>query len=142
MFFGEYEHQLDDKNRIRIPSKLKLSLGKEYFFMKGTTKSISVYPISKLEEYVSKFKNISSLDKEAQESLSMVLGSIKVAEEDGQGRVNLPDTLRAYAEINKDIVSVGMIDHIDIYSKEERTRLENEKNYTDRLALLKEKVEG
>lgn len=140
MLFGEYDHQVDAKNRIRIPSKLKAELGNGYVFMKGASKCISVYPASKVDELVGQFSNISVFDSEAQESFAEFMSSFYPGDEDGQGRVVLPEKLREYAGIEKDVVTIGMVNHIDIYSKAERDRLKKEKSYSERIKILKDRL--
>ena len=140
MLFGEYDHQVDSKNRIRIPSKLKAEIGSDYVFMKGASKCISIYPASKVDELVNQFSGVSAFDKDAQESLAEVMSSFYPGIEDVQGRVVIPEKLREYAGIDKEVVTIGMVNHIDIYSKQERERLKAEKTYQERVALLKDKL--
>ena len=140
MLFGEYDHQVDSKNRIRIPSKLKSELGSEYVFVKGAAKCISIYPADKATELVSQFSQISPFDKVAQESFSEFMASFHPGDEDVQGRVVIPEKLRIYAGIEKEVVTIGMVNHIDVYAKEERERIKNEMTYEDRIAILKDKL--
>ena len=140
MLFGEYDHQVDAKNRIRIPVKLKSELGSNYVFMKGAAKCISVYPASKVDELVSSLSGISTFDAEAQKSFAEFMASFYPGDEDGQGRVVIPEKLREYAGIDKEVVTIGMVNHVDIYSKEERERIKNEMSYQDRISLLKDRT--
>lgn len=140
MLFGEYDHQVDAKNRIRIPSKLKSELGTKYVFMKGAAKCISVYPEDKVNELVGQFSGLSPFDKDAQVSYAEFMSSFHYADEDGQGRIVIPEKLRIYAGIEKDVVTIGMVNHIDIYSKEERDRIKNEKTYEERINLLRDRL--
>lgn len=137
MFFGEYDHQVDAKNRIRIPSKFKSELSNGYYFVKGTTKCISIYPTANMEQFVNQFSGVNILDTEGQEALTEIFGNVFPGDEDGQGRVVLPKALREYAGIEKDVVAVGMVNRIDIYAKEERERIRNEKSYNERLSALR-----
>ncbi len=140
MLFGEYSHQVDAKNRIRIPSKLKSELGSGYVFMKGAAKCISVYPADKVGELVGQFSGLSTFDKEGQESLMEFMSSFFPGDEDGQGRVVIPENLRIYAGIDKEVVTIGMVNHVDIYSKEERDRIKGEKTYSERINILKDRL--
>ena len=70
MFSGEYAHQLDEKNRIRIPAKYKAELGDKYVCCKGATKCIYVMPVAAFEKEAEKFSAISLFDEEAQDALS------------------------------------------------------------------------
>ena len=139
MLFGEYSHQVDAKNRIRIPSKLKAELKSGYVFMKGAAKCISVYPADKVDELVSQFSGLSTFDKEGQESFMEFMSSFYPGDEDGQGRVVIPENLRIYACIDKEVVTIGMVNHVDIYSKEERERIKAEKTYAERRRSSKDR---
>jgi MraZ protein len=68
------------------------------------------------------------------------MSSFYPGDEDGQGRVVLPEKLREYAGIDKEVVTIGMVNHIDIYAKEERERLKKEKTYSERIKILKDKL--
>ncbi|MBR2322009.1 MAG: division/cell wall cluster transcriptional repressor MraZ [Clostridia bacterium] len=140
MLFGEYSHQVDAKNRIRIPSKLKSELGSGYVFMKGAAKCISVYPADKVDQLVGQFSGLSTFDKVGQESLMEFMSSFYPGDEDGQGRVVIPENLRIYAGIDKEVVTIGMVNHVDIYSKEERDRIKAEKTYSERIDILKDRL--
>lgn len=144
MFFGEYSHQIDAKNRIRIPSRLKSELNEEYVFCKGTTKCIIIYPKSELENIKQDFLKLNKFDVEEQTSAMEMFASIFPGIEDGQGRVVLPEKLRSYAGLNgdeKDIVIVGVVNRIEIYAKSERERIANEMSYQDRLKILADRTE-
>ena len=60
--------------------------------------------------------------------------------EDGQGRVVIPEKLRIYAGIDKEVVSIGMGDHIDLYALEERNNIRSEKSYGDIISVLQGKL--
>ncbi len=140
MLFGEYEHQVDAKNRIRIPSRFKTFIGNDYVFMKGSNKCISVYPLKVFEERYGKFASVSVFDAEGQKALAEIFSSCFSAQEDGQGRVVIPEKLRTYAGIDKDVVSIGLGDHIDMYSYEERNNIRSDKSYGDIVSVLQGKI--
>ena len=68
------------------------------------------------------------------------MSSFYPGDEDGQGRVVIPEKLREYAGIDKEVVTIGMVNHIDIYAKEERERLKKEKTYQERISILKDRL--
>lgn len=137
MFFGEYDHLVDAKNRIRIPSKFKQELSNGYFFVMGNGKYISIYPAENMEKFVNQFNGVDDLNADAQGELSIIYGSVFPGDEDGQGRVVIPKNLRDHACIDKDVVSVGMVNRIDIYAKEVRDELRNKRTHAERLEFLK-----
>ncbi len=122
MFFltGEYNHQLDDKNRIRIPRKLKDAVpsGEKLFISKGTDGCLFVLPQSTVEDKIEKIKAIKMGDSERQKGLRSFTKSIEPIEEDAQGRTVLSPVLRDYAHIKKDIKILGTGERIEIWAKE------------------------
>lgn len=121
LFFGTYEHQLDDKNRLRIPSKFKKALtgevgDKSYSFARGLNKCIYVFPDDVLEEMMEEIA--SERCGEASPASLLFFSSIYSADEDAQGRVVLPAKLKEQAEIKKDIVTIGRGKRLEIWSAE------------------------
>jgi MraZ protein len=117
MLTGEYNHQLDAKNRIRIPAKLKKELGQEYYFTTGTDGCIFVVPKETIDAQLEVMKQIPISDPR-QAALRRLSRSYILAEEDNQGRFVLNPTLRKYAKIDKDIVFIGAVNRIEIWAKE------------------------
>jgi MraZ protein len=118
MLTGEYFHQLDAKNRIRIPSKLKKELGEEYYFAKGTNGCIAVFPKEKAESILNQLQETKLADLEQQKGLRSFAKSFVAGEEDNQGRVVLNPVLKDFAKIKKDIVICGAISRVEIWAKE------------------------
>ncbi|MDE6074997.1 MAG: hypothetical protein K2G26_01010 [Clostridia bacterium] len=87
MLTGEYNHQLDAKNRMRIPAKLKKELGDEYYFAKGSNHCIYVFSKETVEQQFESLKDIKLSDLERQKSVRAFAKSFVPAVEDGQGRV-------------------------------------------------------
>lgn len=143
MFFGEYEHQKDDKNRIRIPPKFKSAdvFKGEYVFAKGFDGVINVYPKEVAEERTKKYRDaISEFDEEGQAALMEYMSSMYNAAEDKQGRVALPDTLVTDAGLEKDLVTVGMIDHLAIMNKSTREKKREQKSFAASMKILSDRI--
>ena len=121
LFRGTYEHQLDDKNRLRIPAKFKKGLTgeageKTYSFARGLNQCIYVFPDDVLEEMIEELSEERLGDSSAASLL--FFSNIFSAEEDAQGRVVLPSRLKAAAGIKKDVVTVGRGKRLEIWSAE------------------------
>ncbi|MBQ2702129.1 MAG: hypothetical protein IJF64_03975 [Clostridia bacterium] len=120
LFRGVFEHQLDDKGRLRIPAKFKKKLeefpDKTYSFVRGLKGRIYVFPDSVLDEILEEIAD-EKISESSKGSL-MLFSSVFPAEEDAQGRVTLPSKLREAAKIKKDIVTVGMGKRLEIWSAE------------------------
>ena len=102
MFFGEFFHQIDDKNRIRIPTPFKSELGASFYFAKGLDGVINILPVKMVEEQLLKLQTISDFDADGQDALLEYTSSVYFVSEDKQGRVRIPDALVEFAHIEKD----------------------------------------
>ncbi|MBQ8405958.1 MAG: hypothetical protein IJX09_04830 [Clostridia bacterium] len=121
MFKGMFEHQLDDKNRIRIPSKFKKELTGEngdrsYSFFRGMNNCICVMADDELDDLIAGLSE--EAISESNQASAMFFSSIFSAEEDAQGRVVLPAMLKRIAGIKKDIITVGRGKRLEIWSAE------------------------
>lgn len=131
-----FEHQVDAKNRIRIPAKLHGNLGKEFYLMPGTDGCISVYSKDALDGLIASLVDVRSGDGALLKAKRKVASVIRSVVEDEQGRTLLPQKLREYAGITKNVVSVGMIDHIEIWSKEKYDEIVEPMSVDEALKLL------
>ncbi|MBO5411559.1 MAG: hypothetical protein J6A38_00530 [Clostridia bacterium] len=121
MFKGMFEHQIDDKNRLRIPSKFKKELTgehgeKTYSFCRGMHRCICVMSDDVLDETISSISEEGI--SETSEASTLFFGSIFSAEEDAQGRVVLPAMLKKMAGIQKDIITLGRGKRLEIWAAE------------------------
>lgn len=124
--YGTYEHQLDDKNRMRIPAKFLSVFEKEYeneplYFVIYAPGRISVMPESVLDSKMAMLEQLNPLYEGEMDALSKIIGTAEEVNKDGQGRAIIPKALRAEVGIKKDVVTVGMGDYIEIWSKEVRS---------------------
>ncbi len=118
LFFGKQEHQLDDKHRLRIPSKFRKDLvgetGAPYYFFRGKDGCIGVMSEATM------MATFAPLSKGGIGDTSgikrAILSSIAMAEEDAQGRVVLPLALRVEAGITKDVITIGVGNYIEIWA--------------------------
>ncbi len=110
---GTYEHQLDAKNRIRIPAKFRKEMGDELFFMLRPSGCIGVYSREGIDPLLEKLNNVTT--KEELEAARIIYRSIQPVEEDTQGRIVLSASLRAAAKIERDVVTVGMGRYLEIW---------------------------
>ncbi len=120
MLTGEYSHQLDAKNRMRIPARLKKELGDEYYFCIGTNHCIAVLSKQEAEVRLEKLNAVKYGDLKNQKVLREIAKSFVPAVEDSQGRVVLPPELRRHALLgkeDKELVICGAVNRIEIWAK-------------------------
>jgi MraZ protein len=119
MFYGEYEHTIDDKNRLTLPARFRDDLEGGVVLSRGIERSVDVYPRASWDENVARIADLDSLTREAREMKRFVFAGATVAELDKQGRVIVPAHLATHAGIDKDVVLAGVHDHIEIWDRSE-----------------------
>ena len=111
-YSGYYEHSLDPKGRITIPSKFRDQLGK--------TIAIELYSLTEWNAVYEKFEKIDENDEEAYNRMRKLLAtSVDDNEMDRQGRLLVPTTLRAYAKLEKDVVISGAGRHVEVWNRDD-----------------------
>ena len=118
MFMGEYSHTIDAKGRLIVPSKFREQLGNEFVITKGLDGCLFVYSNAEWENIEEKFQNIPLTTKDARKFSRFFFSGAAVCEVDKQGRILLPQGLREYAGLQKDVVLAGVLSRIAIWSKE------------------------
>lgn len=121
MFMGEYNHTIDAKGRLIVPSKFREQLGNEFVVTKGLDGCLFVYSNEEWQRIETSFREKPLTSKEARKFSRFFFAGAAVCEVDKQGRILLPANLREYAGIDKDVVSVGVLSRVEIWSKERWT---------------------
>ena len=137
MLTGKYNHSLDSKNRIIIPSKLKEQLGAKITIMRGSDKCLTMYSAEEWESYAQK---ISELPKTQVREITRYLYSNSIeVQPDAQGRVMLLPEMLEFAGITKNIITVGCGKYAEIWSEEvwnEQNLDKEPDNFTEMLLEL------
>lgn len=138
MLIGSYQHTVDSKGRIFIPSKLKSDLGDQFVIVRGISENLMAFPKKEFERFVEKYQELPISDVETQDFFRLFFASASMCETDKQGRVVVPQELREYAGIMENVVIVGMITRLEIWAPEKfkvSSNIEKEK-YTKILSGL------
>lgn len=117
-FTGEYEHSLDTKGRVIVPAKLRDDLGESFMITMGFDGCLCAYPNDEWEIFVAKLRSLPELRKEARATLRHFVARAGRCELDKQGRILIPAKLREFAGLEKEIVFVGALSKVEIWSKE------------------------
>jgi MraZ protein len=115
MFYGEYEHSVDDKKRLTLPARFRDDLADGVVLARGIEKNIDVYPRASWDANVARIAELDSLNREAREMKRFVFAGATVTELDKQGRVLIPPHLVSHAGIEKDVVLAGVHDRLEIW---------------------------
>lgn len=138
MFMGEYNHTLDAKGRLIIPSKFREVLGDGFVVTKGMDGCLFVFTDSEWQAFAEKLHSLPMIDKEARQFTRFFLAGAAEVEVDKQGRILIPQVLREFAGITKDAVLVGVGSRVEIWSRE---RWEGTVTYQDMEDISKHMIE-
>ena len=118
MFTGTYENSIDSKNRLIIPAKYRKQLGGECVQSRGYDRCIYIYTMEDWGLLVEKLKELRQSDPAIREFIRKLFSQASECKLDSQGRVIVPANLKSYARIDKDLVTLGAMDKIEVWSKE------------------------
>lgn len=133
MFIGEYTYNLDDKNRLAVPSKFREFFNTGLVITKGLDNCLFVYTKKEWQKLVDRLANLPiSQAKSRAFSRLMLAGAMDLAL-DKQGRIVLPDYLKKFAGLNKQVVLAGLYNRLEVWDakKWEKYQVVSEKDTTD-----------
>ncbi len=117
-FFGEFEHSLDPQRRVAIPSNWRKEKKTTFFLLPGRHNTLQLIPFSTFRETLMKFKKISFADPAASLAFARLGASGQECECDKQGRIQIPQKLIEQAGLKNQVVMIGSLTTIQIWSKE------------------------
>ena len=118
MFMGEHSHTIDAKGRIIIPAKFREELGAQFVLTLGLDHCLTIYPMEEWNKFQEQLNQLPRTNKETRVFRRFFTAKAAICELDKQGRILLPQTLREFAELEKDVVLAGNLNRIEIWSKE------------------------
>lgn len=119
MFFGEYEHTIDDKGRLTLPARFREAFGEGVVISKGLDANLDAYPRANWRESVeARLAELDPFTREARELKRFFFAGAADAELDRQGRVLVPPALARHAGLGKDVLVAGVHDHLEIWDRQ------------------------
>lgn len=116
MFMGEFQHNIDNKGRMIVPAKFREGLGETFVVTRGLDTCLFVYPMSEWKILEEKLKKLPLTKKDARAFTRFFFSGAVECEIDKQGRINIPQTLRQYASLEKECVIIGVSNRIECWS--------------------------
>ena len=117
MFLGEYQHSLDAKGRIILPSKFRGLLADGCVLTRGLDKCLAVYPPQEWESVSARLRESSQSNRQVRDFLRIWYASAVEEEPDKQGRITVPEHLREYAGLEREVTVAGVHDHLEIWDR-------------------------
>lgn len=117
MLIGEYEHSLDAKGRLIMPSKLRQDMGETFIVTKGLDGCLFAFSQNEWLNFETKLKALPLSDKNARNFVRFFLSGATECEIDKQGRFLIPNNLRVAANLEKEVVVIGVGTRLEIWNK-------------------------
>jgi MraZ protein len=118
MLLGEYDHTLDDKNRLTLPAKFRQALGAGVVVTRGMDGCLFVFTREGWDSFVSeRLEGLNTFSREARQMNRFIFAGATETDVDKQGRIMLPQPLIEHASLGREVVVVGIRDHVEIWDR-------------------------
>lgn len=118
MFIGEYNHNLDDKSRLAIPKKFRNDLLNGAVITRGLDNCLFVYTKTEWEKLAEKLATLPFSQANSRAFARLMLAGAMDVVLDKQGRVVLPDYLRSFSGIKKNVIIAGLYNRLEIWDEQ------------------------
>lgn len=118
MFIGEYIYSIDEKKRLAIPAKFRKALGKKAVLTRGLDNCLVLYPLKEWQKLAKKLENLPSSRVEARSFVRIMLSGAVDVTFDKLGRILIPDYLKSYGLLKKNVAILGLSNRIEIWDEE------------------------
>jgi len=117
MFIGEYTYLIDEKKRLAIPAKFRKALGKKAVITRGIDNCLVIYPLSEWQKLAKKLESLPSSKIDARGFARLMLAGAVDVVLDKLGRILIPDYLKNYADLKKNVAILGLSNRIEIWDE-------------------------
>jgi MraZ protein len=117
VFIGEFNHSMDPKGRISMPSKFRDELGETFYITKGLDNCLFVFPLDEWQLFEEKLKALPMTNKNARAFVRLFFSGASECAFDKQGRILIPQPLRDHAGIDREAVIIGTGTRVEIWSQ-------------------------
>ena len=122
MFYGEFTHTLDEKNRLIVPmrlrGKIRETFVEKFIITKGLDNCLFLFTVDEWRLFENKIKALPLTGKDARAYTRHLFSGASECTIDKQGRISIPLYLKNYAQIRKDVIIIGVMNRIEIWSRE------------------------
>jgi MraZ protein len=118
MFIGEYKHIIDTKKRLALPAKFRKELGATVVITRWLDNCLIVFPEKEWQVMSDKLGKLPSSQAEARGFARILLGGAMAVDLDSFGRILIPEYLKEYADLKKNVVICGLFNRLEIWDQE------------------------
>lgn len=130
MLMGKYQNSIDAKGRMIIPARFRDELQGNGVLTLGMDKCLYIYPMDEWQEFIEKLKALPKSDENARAFVRNFFANAVECDIDKQGRLTIPAEHRNYAGIQKELITIGNLDKIEVWAKEEWENKDNNAELT------------
>ena len=134
---GEYRHSLDSKGRVFIPARLREELGDVFFITLSMDHCLNIYSSENWKVFTDK---VNEMSYDSQRKMRPLFAHAVKCELDAQGRTLIPQALRDYAGLEKNVAVVGCNNHAEIWDSDKWTETNNLETSSDNIAAVMEEL--
>lgn len=116
MFQGDFRHSLDAKGRVIMPAKFREELGNKFYITRGMDKNLQIYSCEEWEKLYRKLNTLPMIDRNSRALKHLFISGCVECEADKQGRILIPQSLRMYASLDRDVAIVGDGEKVEIWN--------------------------
>ena len=135
---GEYQHTLDPKGRLAVPARLRSELGEAFYVTLSMDRCLSAYSAESWQQFTDK---VNAMPYVKQRKMRPLFAFAARCEVDGQGRILLPQNLRDYAHLEKDVTVVGCNNHAELWDSAAWLELHAQEMTPENIAAVMEELE-
>ena len=128
MLLGQYNHNIDEKGRVSVPAKFREELGVSFIVTKGLDNCLFAYSKDEWSKFEEKLKTLPLTNPNARNFIRFFFSGATECEIDKQGRINLPQHLRDYAELTKEVSVIGVSTRVEIWNRSKWENYTSEEN--------------
>jgi MraZ protein len=116
MLLGEYEHALDDKNRLTLPARFRQAFAEGVFVVRGIDPCLLVFTRAGWEQFVGeRLEGLNPFSREARQMSRFIFAGALEGELDRQGRIMLSQALIQHANLEREVIVAGVRDHLELW---------------------------
>ena len=134
LFLGEFEHSIDDKSRLAVPARFRPALEDGLVITRGLDRCLVIWDSESWRAQAERVRTLNPWQGDARRMQRHFFSGAVPAQPDKLGRIVIPQFLRTYAQLETEVVVVGLADRIEVWSKNEweRERSQAEQDSAER----------
>ena len=118
MLMGEFHHNIDDKNRLVVPTNFRKELKESFVITRGLEKCLYAYSMDEWNKLVNKINELPFTKKDTRIFTRTFFSGAAVCEFDKNGRITITSQLVSYADLSKTCAIIGVNDHLEIWNED------------------------